>query len=186
MADYELGCDQLAINVKASPASDAQRIALEAEITAFFEQWRAPLFRYLFTFGLSPHDAEEVVQEVFLSLFSHLRKNGARTNLRGWVFRVAHNIALEQRSQLPRQSQIDENQHRDPTLNPEEELASRQRQERLHLAVQSLAPLDQRCLALRTEGFRYREIAEILGISMGSVSSSLERSLVRLQRATGR
>ena len=37
------------------------------------------------------------------------------------------------------------------------------------------------CLSLRAEGLRYREIAEVLGISLGSVAASLEKSLSRLQ-----
>lgn len=39
----------------------------EEEITELFEQWRGALLRYLSTFGLPPHDAEEIVQEVFLA-----------------------------------------------------------------------------------------------------------------------
>ena len=53
--------------------------------------------RYALSFGLPPHDAEEVIQEVFLSLFRHLRMGRSRRNLRGWLFRVAHNLALKRR-----------------------------------------------------------------------------------------
>jgi len=48
--------------------------------------------------------------------------------------------------------------------------------------VQALPSNDQACLRLRAEGLRYREIAEIVGISLGSVSNSLARSLERLER----
>jgi hypothetical protein len=70
---------------------------IEREVIALFEQFRNPLLRYVFSFGISMHDAEEVVQEVFLSLFRHLQLGRSRTNLRGWIFRVAHNHALRQR-----------------------------------------------------------------------------------------
>jgi RNA polymerase sigma-70 factor (ECF subfamily) len=47
---------------------------LEEEVTALFDQFRAPLLRYLHSFGLPSQDGEEVVQEVFLALFQHLRE----------------------------------------------------------------------------------------------------------------
>ena len=52
--------------------------------------------------------------------------------------------------------------------------------------LEALPEQDQRCLILRAEGLKYREIAEILGISLGSVSMSLARSLARMTRAEGR
>jgi RNA polymerase sigma-70 factor (ECF subfamily) len=52
--------------------------------------------------------------------------------------------------------------------------------------VATLPEADRSCLSLRAEGLRYREIAAVLGISLGSVSISLKRSLARLMRAEGR
>jgi len=57
-----------------------------------FEQFRNPLLRYALSFGLSVHDGEEVIQEVFIALFRHLQLQRSRKNLRGWIFRVAHNL----------------------------------------------------------------------------------------------
>jgi RNA polymerase sigma-70 factor, ECF subfamily len=171
----------------AAARRDSRKRRLEEEVTALFEQWRAALLRYLSTFGLPQQDAEEVVQEVFLSLFSHLQKDKARTNLRGWLFRVAHNLALKRRSTEAKAIGISEVDHfPHPALNPEEEIASTQRQQHLSSILRALPEQDRRCLYLRAEGLRYREIAEILGISLGSVAASLERSLARFQRADRR
>jgi RNA polymerase sigma-70 factor (ECF subfamily) len=71
----------------------------------------------------------------------------------------------------------------DANLNPEEQVLSKQRQGRLLAVVSALPEQDRLCFSLRAEGLRYREIAEILGISLGSVSVSLTRSLARLMRA---
>jgi RNA polymerase sigma-70 factor (ECF subfamily) len=73
----------------------------------------------------------------------------------------------------------------DSSLDPEGQLASRQRQKQLLRVVRALPAQDQRCLHLRAEGLRYREIAEVLGISLGAVAFSLERSLRRLANADG-
>lgn len=71
--------------------------ALEEEVVALFDALREPLLRYLAGLGLPVADGEEIVQEVFLSLFQHLRRGGGRANLRGWVFRVGHNLGLKRR-----------------------------------------------------------------------------------------
>src|SRR5579875_1830209 len=71
--------------------------AVEDEVVALFDEYREPLLRYLTTFGVCAADAEELLQDVFLALFLHLRGGKSRANLRGWLFRVAHNLALKRR-----------------------------------------------------------------------------------------
>src|SRR5579872_5434444 len=71
--------------------------ALEEEVTGLFDQLRRPLFRYLLSLGLTAQDGEEIVQEVFLALFRHLKSGKPRDNLRGWIFKVGHNQALKLR-----------------------------------------------------------------------------------------
>lgn len=164
--------------------------ALELEVSALFDHLRNPVLRYVLSLGLSPQDGEEVVQEAFLSLFRHLQQGKPRDNLRGWLFRVAHNQALKRRGSKPAFfiSLADsgaEELHHDPAPNPEEALAAKQRRKRLLAVVRALPEQDRCCLHLRAEGLRYREIAEVLGMSLGAVSHSLVRSLERLRRADG-
>jgi RNA polymerase sigma-70 factor (ECF subfamily) len=161
---------------------------LEDEVVALFDQLRAPVLRYLLSLRISCPDAEEIAQEVFLALFQHLRQNKSRTNLQGWIFKVAHNSALRHRQRAQRHSDRfsyspDISTAADPDPGPEETLAVRQRQQKLLAVVRALSEQDQCCLSLRAEGLRYREISEVLGISLGSVAASLERSLSRLTRA---
>jgi hypothetical protein len=70
---------------------------LVEEVVCLFDQLRDRLLRYAISFGLPVQDGEDVVQEVFLALFQHLRQGRSRRNLRAWVF--AHNHALKRRSQ---------------------------------------------------------------------------------------
>jgi RNA polymerase sigma-70 factor, ECF subfamily len=164
----------------------------EAVVLSLFDQFHNPLLRYVLSLGLPINDAEEVVQEVFLSLFRHLRLGRPRSNLCGWVFRVAYNLALKQRSAHRKRHDTLESDARvlgqqfDPGPNPEEQMVSSQRQARLLAVVRALPEQDQRCIRLRAEGLRYREIAEVLGISLGAVSASLARSLTRLVRVDER
>jgi RNA polymerase sigma-70 factor (ECF subfamily) len=55
--------------------------------------------------------------------------------------------------------------------------------EQLQAVLRALPEQDRCCLHLRAEGLRYREIASVLGISLGSVSIALARSLARMGRA---
>jgi len=181
--------DSLAGFSPTEAASATRPSPLEEEVVALFEQLRTPILRYLLSFRISVPDAEEVLQEVFLALFQHLRQGKPRANLQGWVFRVAHNSALKRRlrsrrhadrfSCIPDLSGMTS----DPGPDPEESLAISQRQQRLLAVVRALPEQEQCCLFLRAEGLRYREIAEVLGISLGSVAASLEKSLSRLTRA---
>ena len=82
------------------------RDRVEEEVVALFDEFRDRLLRYLLSFGLTIPDGEEVIQEVFLSLFQHLQRGGQRNSLRGWLFRVAHNLALKRRYRTRRDLEV--------------------------------------------------------------------------------
>ena len=179
----------LSLTASAAPASAPSEI--EIEVIALFDQFQERLFGYVLSFGLTVHDAEDVVQETFLSLFRHLQLGRSRRNLRGWIFRVGHNLALKRRTVVqtaPASVAYEDiaTAHHDPSPSVEEQIAFSQRQRRLLAVLDALPEQDQRCLTLRAEGLKYREIAEVLGMSLGSVSISLARSLARLARSEGR
>jgi RNA polymerase sigma-70 factor (ECF subfamily) len=159
---------------------------LAEEVVTLFDLLQDRLLRYLYSFGLPTADCEELVQETFLALFHHLRRGRSRENLRGWLFCVAHNLALRKRKRAKRDSiGIDPSAISlvDPAENPEAQLQSHQTYRRLQSVLKALPVQDQRCLVLRAEGLRYREIAEVLDMSLGAVSISLTRSLERMARA---
>jgi RNA polymerase sigma-70 factor, ECF subfamily len=188
MTPFAESADRLSPSLTDLGDSSTALSALEDEITGLFDELRDRLLRYMIGCGLGAADAEEIVQEAFLLLFRHLQQGRSRRNLRGWLFRVTHNLGLKRRTQngkrrdWPALDTDDVETLVDRALNPEEHAAFCQRQLRLLAALRSLPDQDQRCLRLRAEGLRYREIAEILGISLGSVSASLARSLTRLVR----
>jgi RNA polymerase sigma-70 factor (ECF subfamily) len=173
----------------AEAASATRPSPLEDEVVSLFDQLRTPLLRYLLSFRIPVPDAEEILQEVFLALFRHLRQGKPRANLQGWIFKVAHSSALKCRLRSQRES--DRFSYMpdlsgvlaDPGPNAEESLAAAQRRARLLAVVRALPEQDRCCLSLRAEGIRYRDIAEVLGISLGSVAASIEKSLARLTRS---
>jgi RNA polymerase sigma-70 factor, ECF subfamily len=176
--------------IDAVPVADALD-AQQRQVLALFDELRDRLLRYVISFGLSAADGEEIIQEAFLALMNHLKLGRSRHNLPGWLFRVAHNQALkrlagnDKRRDSP-DGAINSELHRDHAPNPEELATMSQRQTRLLAVLNALPAQDQNCLRLRAEGLRYREIAQVLGISLGSVAASLSRSLEKLTRADGR
>lgn len=172
----------------------AKPSAVEQDVVELFDELQERLLRYLLSLGLPVSDGEEIIQETFLALFLHLERGKPRHNLRAWIFRVAHNLALKQRQVIhrDRQSALDnetktaEDAFIDRTPNPEDQFAWNERRVRLANVWQALRVQDRRCLALRAEGLTYREIAQVLEISLGSVSLSLARSLARFARVEER
>ena len=160
------------------PAADA-----EAETARLFDELRSPVLRYLLSMGLSPADGEDVMQEVFVALFQHLRQGRPRTNLRGWVFRTAHNLGLRSRQRRRAVSAPVAEDLADARPNPEQALASRQRLARIEAVVRALPEREQWCLSLRAEGLSYREIAQAIGVSLGAVSIAVTRAVARLREA---
>jgi RNA polymerase sigma-70 factor (ECF subfamily) len=73
-----------------------RRQAAHRTVSALFDEVRDPLVRYLVHVGVPKDNVEEAVQAAFLKLFEHLLDGGLSTNLRGWVFRVARNAALNE------------------------------------------------------------------------------------------
>ena len=173
---------------------DSSHTELEDEVIGLFDQMRGRILRYALSFGLPIADAEEILQEAFLALYQHLLRGRSRNGLAGWLFRVTHNLSLKRRIVITRAAagSLREEVGResiliaDPQPGPEDQFAFRQRQDRLRSVVDALPEMDRECLYLRAEAFRYREIAEVLGISLGSVANSLARSLARLSAADER
>lgn len=160
----------------------------EAEVLRLFDACRDGVYRYARSFGLTPSDGEDVLQEVYLALFRHLVRNGDRTNLRGWIFRVTRNLALKRRAGQSRLAKLmvvpgATLDRLDPAENPEQRLVTNQQCLCFRAVVRALPDRDRECLRLRAEGLRYREIAQTLGISLGTVASSLARTIIKVDRA---
>jgi RNA polymerase sigma-70 factor (ECF subfamily) len=173
--------------------SDGKRNGKIREVVVrLFDELKDPVFRHLIYAGLNPDEADEVVQETFLRLYKHLLSNGGDENLRGWIFKVAHNVSEDRRRGRKYLSAIDPERWQAvaearPDAGPtaEEALIRQERLVWLRTQMAALSPQQQQCMHLRVEGFRYREIAEILDISISTVAEMLRRAITRLTREAG-
>jgi RNA polymerase sigma-70 factor (ECF subfamily) len=168
-------------------ADGAASTAVHDRVLALFDECAPGLRRYVGSFDLSPTVTEDIVQDVFLALFRHLTLGRPSTNLKGWVFQVAHNLALKHRQRAMKRGLIERawsiaaaDRLADDAMNPEERFAETERQQRLTRILRSMPERDQRCIYLRAEGLCYRDVAKILGVSLGAVAKSVARAVARL------
>ncbi len=170
-----------------SEAGEASVDKLEQRIVHMYDTLRLPVVRYLMCLGLRQEDADEILQETFLRAYKHLRGAGAEPNIRAWVFRVAHNLAINHHKKRRDHVAVTEADCNDETLsvidpgpNAEEQFLQKERMRRVSQVLRSLSNQEMQCVHLRAEGFRYREIANILGIGLTTVADSLQRALAKL------
>jgi RNA polymerase sigma-70 factor (ECF subfamily) len=164
-------------------------LTLEAKVTTYFEQWRDPVNRYVVAAFGDPMQAEEVTQEAFLQLYRQLHSGQSITNVRAWIFRTAHNLAVNRIKGQRFIELIDEESWEDLrgsvvdlALNPEQRLLQLEKFRRLRGAIARLTPPERQCLHLRTKGLRYREIAEILSMGTTTVAETLSRVIDKLTK----
>ena len=153
------------------------------EATALYRELRKPLLRYLAGLGLSSEEAQDVVQDAFLSMHKHLTAGGSQENIRSWLFRVAHNRARNCQKSYARRlggplDPVSDLISHEAT--PEQAVLAKEKFDRLDKAIRSLAAPERECLMLRAEGLRYREIGEVLGIPTSTVSDTVDRAVKKL------
>jgi RNA polymerase sigma-70 factor (ECF subfamily) len=155
----------------------------DREATTLFRELRKPLLRYLVCLGLSSDEAQDVVQDAFLSLHRHLSDGGSQENIRSWLFRVAHNQARNRQNSYDRRFSAPLEDGGESVLDqatPERVLLEKEKFERLGNAIRTLDNSERECLLLRASGLRYREIGEVLGLATSTVADIVERAVKKL------
>ena len=153
------------------------------DVERLFRLYHDPLVRYL-TRRLGDRDwAEEVAQETFLRAL----RQEELTNERAWLFAVATNLVRDEArkdSRRRRHLALLAEQERDSAYEPPPTSLERAQEAALaRKAVDALAERDRLALLMREEGLDYGEIAEALGLSPGSVGTTLSRARRRLVEA---
>ncbi|HWF38240.1 MAG TPA: sigma-70 family RNA polymerase sigma factor [Candidatus Acidoferrales bacterium] len=161
------------------------------EATTLYRELRQPLLRYLVCIGLRADEAQDVVQDAFVSLQKHLAaarsQNESQENVRGWLFRVAHNAARNRQKSFHRRCSEPLDDHVDSQIDafvdqttPESTAIEKEKFRRLAKAVRLLTETERECLLLRGGGLRYREIGEVLGLATSTVGDTVERAIRKL------
>ena len=163
-------------------------IGLRRLVLELYDVEHIALRRYLAFLGVDTENGRDLLQEAFLKLHQHLIENGDRSNLRAWLYRVVHNLARNSQvahsavktDYLPDIAVTGDIASADDSV--EQKLLRSERQRNFLNALANLSPSQRECLALRSRGLKYREIAEVLDLSVSSVGENIQRGLERLRR----
>jgi RNA polymerase sigma-70 factor, ECF subfamily len=141
-------------------------------------------------FGLSPDEADEVAQEVFVRAWRALPRFEERSRLSTWLYRIAFNEAQRRLSRRPRGRPEREADREDPIvslselaeLGPEGQALEREFERMLEWALGQL-PADWRAaVVLRdVEGLSTHDAAEVAGLGEAAFKSRLHRGRMQLR-----
>lgn len=166
------------------------RALVDGDLSAFdvlYERYERPLFGFLRRQLDDAAEAEDVLHEAFLAVLREREKGRTARSFKAWLFEVARHLCLNRVRTRKRSANATDGvaqvvELSAPALQPEEVLAHRQTAEALKVAVTKLPPTLSELYHLRAGGLSYEELAEVLGIPIGTVKSRLHELVQRLKQ----
>jgi RNA polymerase sigma-70 factor, ECF subfamily len=191
-----LYCPTTSVTLRTLNDKELIEKAGQGDYAAFEEivkRFHARVYRLAYGMLHSKTDAEEVTQETFLNIFSHLRDFRGDSSPSSWIFRIAANAALmrlRRHRRKPTQS-IDETTPLNAlwpvgkwAMQPDDQLLNQELGKCIENAVVALPEKYRLVLLLRdVEGQTNEEVAHSLGLSVASVKSRLHRSRMHVRQA---
>lgn len=150
------------------------------------KRYQGPLLNFITRFGVQSQ-AEDITQEVFLRIYRAAPRFQAKAKVSTWIFQITYNQALTEIGRRKRQRNLNETLYQNREESAEEQLSRHTESYEFEQEIMSVLgrlPDNQRAaLLLRTnEGLSYREIGDILGVSIQSVESLIFRARTSLKR----
>jgi RNA polymerase sigma-70 factor (ECF subfamily) len=183
--------------LKNTVSADDQRLiaaCLEGEQAAFGElvrRYQDRLFHTVFRLVNNADDAADVVQEAFLNAYQSLENFKGESLFFTWLYRIAINTAISwRRKQRPLVS-IEGSRNGDGAIDPVDAsefsqpghaLEQAEEERRVQNALQRLSLEHRTVLVLKDiEGRKYDDMAEVLGVPIGTIRSRLHRARTELR-----
>lgn len=156
----------------------------DTQIERLYRSYHTPIVRYL-TRRLGDRDlADELASETFVRAMRYLEEHGTVSSERSWLFAVATNLVRDEARRDSRQRrhlELLRAESVDDVQEPETTSLERMQEAALaRRAVDALGERDRVALLMKEEGLDYHEIAAALGMSVGSVGTTLSRARRRL------
>ena len=168
----------------------------DAAYDELVRSYSATIYHVAYRMLGDPSDASDVVQEIFIKIFRNIKGFKGEAALKTWIFRIALSEILNRLRWWKRRHKyatvsLDEKAngnrtaivpHAGPT--PEQVLQSKEREAAIQHALRRLSHEHRSIIVLRDiEGFSYNEIADVLGVSIGTVKSRLARARTDLKNS---
>jgi RNA polymerase sigma-70 factor (ECF subfamily) len=183
------------INSDTIPDKDLLLDLVNGDMEAFnviVDRYKNRLLNFVYRFVKDYDVAEDIVQETFLRVFRKRRDYKAIANFSTWIFTIAGNLA---KSELRRRKRwrflsidaTDEEEKtfdiQDPGMRPDRITAVRMLNENVQSSIDMLQSKYKEALILRDiEGMSYQQIAEVIGVPVGTVKSRVNRARLKLQK----
>ncbi|MDG3006959.1 RNA polymerase sigma factor [Paludisphaera mucosa] len=162
------------------PRSDHERFV------ALLECHRGALLKVCWAYGRTPHDRDDLLQEIVVQLWDSFGRYDPDRRFSTWMYRVALNVAIDfgrRRRRWGREAaSLDEDETKAPSTTRDDDL-KRQRSRELRELLERQPGADRAILLLYLEGHSYREIGDVLGISESNVGTRLNRLKNALRRS---
>lgn len=140
-------------------------------------------------------DRADLTQEVWIRVYRNIKRLNEPEKFRGWLSRIATNLFYDELRKRKRNAQplsldaplsVDDGEMdweiASDTPGPDEDLTTREFYDQLREAIADLPEVFRTTIVLREiQGMAYEEIAEITGVSLGTVKSRIARARLRLQ-----
>lgn len=172
-------------------ASDAALVSACAEgrpgaFAVLMERYQRQVYAVCYRFVGNHEDASDLSQEVFLRIHRGLCRFRGDAALTTWVYRIAVNVSLTHVGKKPpiTPELIEPDGIPDwQSASPVELVARGQRSERLRSAIAMLPAKQRATLILRVyHDLSHREIADVLGSSVGAVKANVFHALTKLRK----
>ena len=154
------------------------------DFDSLFQKLYPSLFRYLHRLTGDADVADDIAQEAFMRL---LRQSLPEAEVRPWLFTVAMNLVRDHARKVERRSRLLTTA---PVLVsstplPDEAVERSEQVGLVRAALEQLSVRDQQLLLMREEGFKYEEIARVIGVAPASVGTLIARALRRFAEFYG-
>ena len=152
-----------------------QQEARQNIFNQWLKQYQALLFKVVRAYAFTPDDQEDLFQEISLQLWNSIPKFRQEAAVSTWLYRIALNTAItwtkkEKRHQAGRQN-LGNMEH----LLEEKAKAKDDRLVWLYEEIARLNEIDRSLTLLLLDGFSYKEMADILGISESHIGVKIHR-----------
>jgi RNA polymerase sigma-70 factor (ECF subfamily) len=156
-------------------------------VASAFEAYHAELYSFLRRSTRDERAAEDLLQETFLRLTKEVDSGRTPEHLRGWLYRVASNLAVSRgrrnTTAFAWMSQQGRQTIEGVVESPESNVLARERRSGLDAALATLPAEARTALLLSADGFSGEEIAAAIGRSHGATRTLLSRARVRVRFA---
>jgi RNA polymerase sigma-70 factor (ECF subfamily) len=160
-----------------------------------FRRYSRPLYHYVYRQIANSDTASDLVQEIFLRIYTHRKRYRPTSNFSYWLYRIAHNLCVDEKRRYWNRNVIEssnvgspENEmdfmelQSTPSKDGADLLQEKEMEQLIRDAIDKLSEEQRQVMLMhKYQGMAYRDIAEVLGISTESVKQRAYRAHMRLR-----